>query len=181
MSTVDRSSDHTEKQFASVCGLFCPSCTLYIASSDDPERLTKIAGMLGLPEEEARCLGCSSDVQGPTCRNCKLVACAVERGVEFCAHCTDYPCEELREFQAAMPHRADLFEDGQRIREAGFEKWFRETFDKYTCRQCQTINSAYDLACRKCGHEPGSSFSDRHREVIEKHPLAVALEREVDK
>jgi ribosomal protein L40E len=102
------------------------------------------------------------------------VACAVERGVEFCGQCADYPCEDLKEFQVARPHRADLFEDGQRIREIGFEEWFQETFDKYTCSRCQVINSAYDLACRKCGNEPGSPYVERHRKVIEKHLAAVA-------
>ena len=83
------------------------------------------------------------------------------------------PCEELKEFQVARPHRADLFEDGQRIREIGFKEWFLEVRDKYTCPQCQVVNSAYDLACHKCGNEPGSSFSERHREVIEKHVAAA--------
>ena len=174
MSTVDRSSDHTEKQFASVCGLFCPSCTLYIASTDDPERLTKLALMFGLSEEEMRCHGCSSDVRGPTCQNCKLVECATEKGVEFCAQCADYPCEDLKEFQVSRPHRADLFEDGQRIREIGFKEWFLEVRDKFTCPQCQVVNSAYDLACRKCGNEPGSQYVEQHRKVIEKHLAAVA-------
>ena len=178
MSTVDRSGEHTEKQFAAVCGLFCPGCTLYIASTDDPERLTRLSGMFGLPEEEMRCHGCSSDVRGPVCQNCKFVACAAEKGIEFCAQCTDYPCEELKEFQAAMPHRADLFEDGQRIREAGFGKWFLEVRDKYTCPQCQVVNSAYDLVCRKCGNEPGSSFADRHRDAVEKHHMASAAKRD---
>ena len=174
MNTTDRSSDYPEKQFAAVCGLFCPACTLYIASTEDPERLTRLAGLFGLPEEEMRCHGCSSEVRGPTCRDCKLVTCAVERGVEFCAICVDYPCDDLKEFQVARPHRADLFEDGQRIREIGFEEWFQETFDKYTCSQCQVINSAYDLTCRKCGNEPGSPYVERHRKVVEKHIAAVA-------
>ena len=28
---------------AAVCGLFCPSCTVYIASNEDPDRLARQA------------------------------------------------------------------------------------------------------------------------------------------
>ncbi|MDF1527049.1 MAG: DUF3795 domain-containing protein [bacterium] len=115
---------------------------------------------------------------GAVCQNCKFVACVAEKGVEFCAQCTDYPCEELKEFQVAMPHRANLFEDGERIREAGFGKWFLEIRDKYTCPQFHVVSAAYNLACRKCGNDPGSSFADRHRDAIEKHTLAAAAKRD---
>ena len=178
MSTLDSFREYSEKQFAAVCGLFCPACTLYIASTEDPERLRSLSGLFGLPEEEMRCHGCRSNVRGPVCQNCKFVACADEKGIEFCAQCVEYPCAELKEFQAARPHRADLFENGQRIRDAGFGRWFLEVRDKYTCPQCQVVNSAYDLACRKCGSEPGSSFADRHRDAVEKHTLAAAAKCE---
>ena len=73
----------------------------------------------------------------------------------------------LREFQAQLPHRAELFEDGERIRQVGSEQWFEEVRARYTCPECSTINSAYDLACRKCGSDPGSPFAERHRERIQ--------------
>jgi hypothetical protein len=165
--------DHSSKQFAAACGLFCPGCSLYIATTEDPERLKRIAGMFGIPEEEAKCLGCRSEVRGPYCRTCHMLACADEKGLEFCAECPEYPCEELKEFQAAMPHRADLFENGARIREIGFESWSREASDEYSCRQCGTINSAYDLACRKCGNDPSCSFVERNGKAIEKFVMAT--------
>ena len=162
------SRDGVNKQFAAACGLFCPACTLYIGTTEEPERLAKIAERFGVTPEDCRCLGCRSDVVSPYCRTCEIVKCADERGVGFCGECQDYPCEMLKEFQAQRPHRAELFESGDRIREIGFEKWFEETNKRYSCPECSTINSAYDLACRKCGNEPGSSFAERHREWIKK-------------
>jgi len=161
------SNDLKYRQFAAVCGLFCPGCTLYIGSTEEPERLAGIAGRFGVPVEEARCFGCRSDVRSFYCQNCEIVKCADERGLEFCALCTDYPCRMLQEFQAQRPHRADLFDDGDRIREVGYEMWHEEARKKYTCPKCSVINSAYDLACRKCGNEPGSPFAEKHREWIE--------------
>ncbi len=164
--------------FAAVCGLFCPACTLYIATTEDPARLGKLAAMFGHTEEEMKCLGCRSQVRGPYCRVCRMVTCAAERGVDFCAECADYPCEVLKEFQAARPHRLDLFEDGKLIREKGFATWFGDTFARYSCEECRTLNSAYDLVCRRCGHDPGSPFVRRHREAIARHVAAAPVRNE---
>lgn len=160
--------DHSSKQFAAACGLFCPACSLYIGSTEEPERLKRIADMFGVPPEEAKCHGCRAEVKGPYCKTCKLVACADEKGLEFCVDCKEYPCEQLKEFQALMPHRAELFANGDRIREIGFEAWSLETKGDYECPSCQAINAAYDLACRKCGNEPSCAFVERNREKIEK-------------
>jgi len=108
------------------------------------------------------------------CQACEIKKCADERGVEFCAFCEDYPCTMLKEFQAQLPHRAELFEDGERVREVGFDQWFEEVHSRYTCPECSTINSAYDLSCRKCGNDPGSPFAERHREKITKVLEAIA-------
>ncbi|UCF31734.1 MAG: DUF3795 domain-containing protein [bacterium] len=163
-----------DRKFAAVCGLYCPGCTLYIGSTEEPGRLAGIAGRFGVTVEEARCYGCRSDVRSFYCQACEIRKCADKRGVEFCAYCADYPCDMLKQFQAERPHRAELFEAGARIREAGWGQWFGEVRKRYTCPQCLAINSAYDLACRKCGHRPGSPFAEKHREQI-----AAVLERSV--
>lgn len=164
MSADNRKENN--RQFAAVCGLYCPGCTLYIGSTEEPERLAWIAGRFGVTPEEARCLGCRSDVQSFYCQACEIKKCADERDLEFCGLCADYPCEMLSEFQAERPHRAELFEDSERIREVGHEQWFEEVRRRYTCPECEAVNSAYDLACRKCGSEPGSPFVEMHGEMI---------------
>jgi hypothetical protein len=157
-----------EKRFAAVCGLYCPGCTLYIGSTEEPERLAGIAGRFGVPIEEARCHGCRSEVRSFYCRSCEIKTCAEKRGIELCALCSEYPCTMLKEFQAQRPHRAELFEDGKRMREVGYYRWFHEVRKRYTCPECSTVNSAYDLKCRKCGNEPGSPFAEKHQERIAK-------------
>ncbi len=92
------------RNLAAVCGLFCPACTLFIGSSEDPKRLEPIARQYGKKAEEIRCEGCRSDVRFLYCKTCKMDRCATEKGVEFCGSCKEYPCEEIRTFQAAMPH-----------------------------------------------------------------------------
>jgi predicted RNA-binding Zn-ribbon protein involved in translation (DUF1610 family) len=49
----------------------------------------------------------------------------------------------------------------------GYKQWLEEIRGNYTCPQCGSINSAYDLKCRKCGEEPSCNFVARHKQAIE--------------
>jgi hypothetical protein len=52
-----------DKRLAAVCGLFCPACTIYIATTEDPARLRGIAERKNLPLDEVSCQGCRSDLR----------------------------------------------------------------------------------------------------------------------
>ena len=111
-----------DKKLAAVCGLFCPSCTLYIGTKEDPERLKFLAQTFKLPVEDVRCEGCRAKVRSFYCRDlCKMYKCATGKGLDFCGSCPDYPCQELKDFQCAMPHRIELWSSLESIREAGPE------------------------------------------------------------
>ncbi len=156
-----------DKKLAAVCGLFCPACTIFIGTREDHERLKVLAEHAHKPVEELRCDGCRSEKRCYYCRErCKMGKCASEKGVDFCGECNEYPCEDLRAFQAAMPHRIELWESQERIKEVGYEKWYREMIEHYSCPKCGTINSAYDLKCRNCGGEPSCEYVSRHKQAI---------------
>jgi hypothetical protein len=165
MGKTDREAGG-DKRLAAVCGLFCRACTLYIGSTEEPERLVKIAERMGRTVEEVVCHGCRAARRSFYCQTCRIADCAAGRGLEFCGGCEEYPCELLRVFQAERPHRAELWQDQERIREIGWEKWLQEKAAHYSCPACETINSAYDMACHRCGHTPSSRFGAAHREEI---------------
>ena len=157
-----------KKRLSAVCGLFCPSCTVFIGTNEEPQRLEAIADRFGQPVEAWRCQGCRSEKRSYYCENmCHMATCAAEKGLEFCGECEAYPCEELKKFQAERPHRIELWESQERIAEVGFFQWFEERMAHYSCPDCGTINSAYDLACRACGREPSCRYVELHRDVIE--------------
>jgi len=164
---MNKDAINYDKTTAAVCGLFCPSCTLYIGTQEDPQRLEMLAGVLKLPVEEMRCGGCRSETRSFFCREqCKMYLCAAEKGIEFCGSCPDYPCQDLKDFQCAMPHRIELWKSLDRIREAGPEEWYGEMLEHYACPSCGVINSAYDIQCRKCGGEPGCAYVAEHKDEI---------------
>jgi len=159
--------DKDDKNLAAVCGLYCEACTLFIAAKEDPERLKRLAAQFQISEEATKCYGCRSDKRLPYCQKCKMFACAAEKGIDFCSECTDYPCNDLKLFQSERPHRIELWDNLERIKAIGYQQWLKEIRKHYTCPQCSTINSAYDLKCRKCGEEPSCDYVEKHKQEIE--------------
>jgi hypothetical protein len=102
----------------------------------------------------------------------KMAACAAEKRLDFCGACADYPCDDLRTFQAAMPHRLELWQAQARIQEVGYEQWFVEMLEHYACPQCGTLNSAYHPACRECGTTPSCAYMGLHQAEIVAHPAS---------
>lgn len=166
MEDINREFSLPDKRLAAVCGLLCSACAIFIGTMEEPERLDMIAKRRGLEADDLRCNGCRSDKRGSHCQKCQFISCAAEKGVDFCGECLEYPCDELTRFQAAMPHRAELWEAHKSIKEKGYQTWYKETTERYTCPKCQTINSAYDLACRKCGNTPSCAYVDLHQQEI---------------
>jgi hypothetical protein len=149
------------------CGALCQACPLYLGSTEEPASLAAFAQRSGKSLEEVTCHGCRSEVLSGYCRTCKLRTCAQAKGVAFCADCAEFPCADLRAFAAKSsldPGR--VMADGQAIREQGWEAWRRAKAADYACPSCGTINSVYELECRKCGHDPSNAFVGRHREAI---------------
>ena len=159
-----------KKKLSAVCGLFCPSCTVFIGTKDDPRRLDAIARRHGQNAEDWTCEGCRSEKRCFYCEHlCYMVRCASRKGLDFCGECDEYPCEELRAFQEEKPHRIELWEAQKRIAGVGYSRWFDEMREHYSCPQCHTINSAYDITCRTCGAEPSCRYVELHRDAIEKY------------
>ena len=167
MQQKEIQTKEVDKKLAAVCGLYCGACTAYIATTEDPVRLEKLATQFQLTEEAIRCYGCRSSKRGPYCQTCKMSACATERGIDFCVECTDYPCDDLKQFQSGIPHRIELWDDLERIKTTGYDNWLKEVRENYTCPECEIINSAYDQKCRVCGEEPSCNFVQKHKHEIE--------------
>ncbi len=84
------------------CGLNCSECPAYVATiEDDHEKRKDLAEKWStenfpLEPEDINCEGCTkkTDIMS-FCGNCDVRECASERGVENCAHCSEYPCDKL--------------------------------------------------------------------------------------
>lgn len=156
-------------ELAGRCGLYCGSCSLYLGTKEDSGRLEMIARILGQSLEDTKCEGCRSSLVSKHCRSCKFKTCNEEKNISFCGECPDYPCKEFTEFMNERPHRRDIERDMKEILDEGPEKWLSVVHLRYACPKCSTVNSAYDLSCRKCGQEPSSLYTVDHAEFIKKY------------
>lgn len=101
------------------CGLSCAECPAYIATQkNDMDALRQVAETWSkefnakLTAQDCICDGCT--VEGRKighCNECKVRACAMERGVVNCAHCADYGCQKLTEFLVFAPQAKTNLEE----------------------------------------------------------------------
>jgi hypothetical protein len=95
------------------CGLECTECLAYKATqTNDRKALEAVAAqwreafnMPDLTADSVICDGCLAVTGRLTgyCQTCKIRPCASERGLENCAACDEYACEDLRAFFKHAP------------------------------------------------------------------------------
>jgi hypothetical protein len=156
------------KELVSGCGLYCGACGIYLATQEnDIEKILQYAVVLNQSCEETLCDGCGASRKSLHCaRMCLFIDCKNRKGVNFCVDCDEFPCHSIRVFQSKMPHRTEIFTSQNRMKEIGMEKWLIEMNNHFSCLACKAVNSAYHIACRKCGNVPGCEFVLQHKEMI---------------
>lgn len=168
--TDQKLSTH-EKNLAATCGLYCGACGIYQATQeDDSDRILQYAVVLNQAVESTKCDGCCAQIKSLHCKqNCHFTKCNAIRGISNCGVCVEFPCQDIVRFQSQKPHCKEIVASLFRRRDVGVEQWLSEMIDLFACKECHTMNSAYDLACRKCGIIPGNEFITLNRALIEKY------------
>jgi hypothetical protein len=91
------------------CGLVCEGCPILWATREkDPDKQRKMRieivkmlkdefGQEEKLEDITDCDGCKGRNRlFSGCKNCEVRNCAIDKGVETCGHCGDYPCSKLK-------------------------------------------------------------------------------------
>jgi len=95
----------------SYCGLVCDSCPIYLATkeTDKAKKEKMIYDIIDMCkthygidyqyEDINDCDGCKSNSGRLffSCKDCMIRKCASERGIENCAYCEEYACDNLLE------------------------------------------------------------------------------------
>lgn len=106
------------------CGLDCAQCPAFIATqANDQAAQEKLVAQWrvefnapDMPLVAVICDGCASAGRhGGYCGECPIRACAVERGLENCAHCADFGCSKL---QAIVSQNGQALRTLEAIRKA---------------------------------------------------------------
>ncbi len=105
------------KNLFSKCGANCGRCPSYkgnLQTEEDRQRCSdgwyKHLGFRLSPGKLCLCDGCQAPDEKNTVRyqNCYVRRCAVRNGVKTCAHCSAYPCEDVKNLHEIQ--RADARE-----------------------------------------------------------------------
>lgn len=101
------------------------------------------------------CRGCRGrDESKPEhCRQCKIKACALEQGFDFCSSCPTFPCTILKRLDKSYRQRyqVSLIANALRLKAVGAEQYLTEESEKWTCPDCGGIVSLHDRVCSECG------------------------------
>ncbi len=85
------------------CGLICNDCPAFVATEkNDEEQKQKISKEWSSPDyevspDEISCKGCNSgsEILLKFCKECEIRQCGIEKKMNNCAYCGEYPCSKL--------------------------------------------------------------------------------------
>ena len=109
----------------SYCGLICQTCPIYLATREKDEgkrykmrvdiarQIKEHYGQECKPEDVTDCDGCKTEggrlFSGS--KNCHIRKCARRKHIENCAHCNEYPCEELEKLFTTDPDAKERLDE----------------------------------------------------------------------
>ena len=107
------------EQMVAVCGLECQNCGAFLATqNNDEQKRLEVAKewsekfTVEIKPEDVYCDGCRSQsgVLFQHCHVCEIRRCSLAKGVENCAHCPDYTCEQLLGFFKMAPEAKTILD-----------------------------------------------------------------------
>ncbi len=100
------------ERLVACCGITCSDCPAFIAAKTDDDGLRKKTAAewsqqygADIKPEDVNCAGCTV-TEGPHIGHwseCGIRQCCSGRGVENCARCDDYACDQLAKFLEMVP------------------------------------------------------------------------------
>jgi uncharacterized protein DUF3795 len=77
--------------------------------------------------EQNECHGCRGSQEHHWSPNCKFLACAGSKGLNYCFECDRLPCEMLKAFAAdGHEHHRLTVENLHKMKELGLDKWIQQ-------------------------------------------------------
>jgi|Deesub1362B_J571_1020462.scaffolds.fasta_scaffold00621_1 hypothetical protein len=147
------------KKLVGRCGLYCGACTIYRAYKDSEQLRQMLAKKYNCNPEEIRCEGCQAvlteklEVDENWGRNCKIIKCLENKGLNFCYECDIYPeCEKFHEIaDFCLKYGANLIENLNKIKTGKIAEWLEAEDKKWRCKKCGKPIALELIECHWCG------------------------------
>ncbi len=132
------------------CGLYCGACSFRVAfEENNRDHVTHMPTYYDLLKNDPLefCPGCRLENK---CGECAIRDCAMNKGIEYCSQCNDFPCSKSIRFNSdGKPHHGESISNLNLLREIGEEKWLDIMRERWTCK-CGARYSWYYKECTKC-------------------------------
>lgn len=99
------------------CGHDCSKCVTYIATQTNNDDLRRQAQIfykesigLDIPLEKFYCNGGKTKNVFELCKECPFKKCCIERGIDACGKCSEYPCKEISDYQQKYVNKCNQLE-----------------------------------------------------------------------
>ena len=135
------------KSLIGSCGIFCRACDHYFANTDEGKHLQK---NINISERVLKhpCKGCKADNRKEICVycvDCNVRICSIEKGIEICTECNEYPCDKLERFITGLEHHKEASRALAENKNLSFEAWYELLDKRWTCPKCGKNFSYYDF------------------------------------
>lgn len=148
-------AEEIRREYAGTCGFYCGSCSILAAYKKGLEQQKKLATELSkymkrtVKSTEIQCQGCQNLSGFCWGNNCRIKACAKEKGVSFCGDCKEFPCETFHKFSEVY-HDVPLLQSGE-LKEIGSrDEWLARMKERWTCANCGGPVEADTMKCLSC-------------------------------
>lgn len=162
--------------YDSYCGIYCGACSILMAFKTGYK--DKFASYWNDElNHEIKCQGCKTDTIFENCgKVCKIRKCAINRNMEHCIDCDDYPCNFYNEWLNystifKLPHLKPAPNNLTTIKNVGVDQWLSEQDKKWKCSECQTSFSWFTINCTICGKD--LEKNKEHESVFQPFPAHV--------
>ncbi|MFX0155459.1 MAG: DUF3795 domain-containing protein [Candidatus Hodarchaeota archaeon] len=144
-----------KRELLSPCGLYCGVCRIYKAHKDNDLEFKK--EILHTHEEfgaknvdDIACTGCLSDgVIFYFCQTCPIKECIMNKKIEGCYLCNDFPCKMIINWPDPLDKKV-MLRTVPTWREFGTEKWIQMEEKRYRCPNCGELLFHGAKKCKRC-------------------------------
>jgi len=125
------------------CGMNCAICSGYLAFKHD----VKSKGI-----RMSYCSGCRP--RDKKCaflkKQCQLL---LNRQIEYCYECKDYPCKRLRHLDQRYKtlFRMSMIDNLEFVRDNGIDRFLVKEQGKWKCPECGEVICCHNGLCFNCG------------------------------
>jgi hypothetical protein len=156
----DRVEKDKEFRYDSYCGIYCGSCFVMLAYTQN--RDDTIPPQWNIKDAELKCHGCKSDILFENCKGCSRRPCAEEKGLDWCFQCDEYPCEIYKAASERyhLAHHEVAQQKIKILKEEGLDEWLKYQEKRWTCPNCGKIFSWYEKTCWNCGESVLDSITE---------------------